>query len=160
MTLYEAVEAQDLQAVAKALKRKEDVNQVGPGNRTPLISAAHQGDEELVEVLLAAGAEPTWKDDEMETALMKAAANGHVACVDLLLPLASPDEADEARAFLRAHGKTDGPQELRGPPTRIEKLKEAAAKYGARAASFVGYEEPEERLQKLIKARETLGKKK
>src|SRR4051794_28833246 len=115
MTLYEAIEAGDLKAAKKQLAAGEDVNQQGPGNRTPLIEAARVGNLALVELLLAAGAEPMLKDAEHESALLKAAANGHHAVCDLLFPLADDDERGMAEAFLGAVGKTNGPEEIPNP---------------------------------------------
>ena len=163
MTLYEAVEAADAEAVVVRLEAGEDVNQMGPGGSTPLIEAARAGNAELVEVLLAAGAEPMLKDAEQESALLKAAANGHRAVCALLLPLASEDERGMAEAFLGAVGKTNGP--LAAPPPegflgirkKTDALKRRAAVFGARAAKFVGYDRPAERVDLVERAEERVG---
>ncbi len=122
MTLYEAVEAADGEAVLTRLEAGEDINQLGPSGSTPLIEAARMGNAELVEVLLAPGAEPMLKDSEQETALLKAAAHGHSAVCALLLPLASEDERGMARAFLGAVGQTHGP--------RVERVERAEKQEG------------------------------
>lgn len=165
MTLYEAVEAGDLKAAKKQLAAGEDVNQQGPGDKTPLIEAARAGNLALVELLLEAGAEPMLKDAEQESAVLKAAANGHHDVCEVLLPLASDDERGMAAAFLGAVGKTNGPQELPGPEKDFLGLKakagdltHKAAVYGARAAKFVGYDKPAERVERVERAEERVGK--
>lgn len=136
---------------------------MGPGGSTPLIEAARMGNSELVEILLAGGAEPMLKDAEQESALLKAAANGHRAVCALLLPTASEDERGMAEAFLGAVGKTHAP--LAAPPPdgflgirkKTEELKRRAAVLGARAAKFVGYEQPAERIEQLERAEQRTG---
>lgn len=165
MTLYEAVEAADGEAVVACLEAGEDINQMGPGGATPLIEAARMGNAQLVEVLLAAGAEPMLKDAEQESALLKAAANGHRDCYALLIPAASEDERGMAEAFLGAVGKTHGPS-VPPPPEgflglrkKTDELKRRAAILGARAAKFVGYQQPAERLEQLERAEDRNSKK-
>lgn len=163
MNLYAAVEAGDAEAVVAALEAGEDVNQMGPGGATPLIEAARRGNAELVEVLLAGGAEPFLKDDEQESAILKAAANGHRAVCALLMPAASDDERGMAEAFLGAVGKTHGPAAAAAAPgflgirKKTDELKKRAAVLGARAARFVGYEQPAERIDQLERAEERVG---
>jgi uncharacterized protein len=163
MTLYEAVEAADAEAVVARLEAGEDINQMGPGGATPLIEAARMGNAQLVEVLLAAGAEPMLKDAEQDSALLKAAANGHRDVCALLFPTASEDERGMAEAFLGAVGKTHGPS-VAPPPEgflgirkKTEELKRRAAVLGARAARFVGYEKPADRIEQLERAEERTG---
>ena len=163
MTLIEAIQAGDADAVAQRLDAGDDVNMLGEGATTPLIEAARLGSEELVEVLLAAGAEPFMKDREQETALLKAAANGHRRVCGLLIDSASEDEKGMAEAFLSAYGKTDGPKELPPPPgfmgfrKKIADFKKNAAVIGARAAKFVGYDQPAERIETIERAEERKG---
>lgn len=163
MTLIEAILAGDADAVAQRLDAGDDVNMLGDNATTPLIEAARLGSEELVEVLLSAGAEPFMKDAEQETALLKAAANGHKAVCALLVDAATDDERDMARAFLSAYGKTDGPKELPPPPgflgfrKKIADFKKNAAVIGARAARFVGYEEPADRIEMIERAEKRTG---
>ena len=164
MTLYDAVEAGDLKAAKKQIAAGEDVNQQGPGDKTPLIEAARVGNLAMVELLLEAGAEPMLKDGEQESAVLKAAANGHHDVCELLLPLASEDERGMAAAFLGAVGKTNGPNELPAPEkdflglkAKAEDLTRKAAVYGARAAKFVGYDKPAERIERVERAEERTG---
>ena len=163
MTLFEAVTAADAEQVVARLEAGEDINQMGPGGSTPLIEAARMGSAELVEVLLAAGAEPMLKDGEQESALLKAAANGHRAVCALLLPTASEDERGMAEAFLGAAGKTHGPLAAPKPDgflgirKKLEELKRKGAVVGARAARFVGYDQPAERVEMVERAEQRSG---
>ena len=109
MTLYEAVEAGDLEAAKEQIAAGEDLNQQGPDERTPLIEAARLGHLELVELLLEAGAEPMLKDAEQESAVLKAAANGHREVCALLMPHASDDERGMPRRFWAQSGRQTGP---------------------------------------------------
>ncbi len=163
MNLYQAVEAADAEAVVARLEAGEDINQLGPGGSTPLIEAARLGNAQLVEVLLAAGAEPMLKDAEQESALLKAAANGHREVCALLLEVASDDERSMAEAFLGAVGKTHGPS-VAAPPDgflgirkKTDELKRRAAVLGARAAKFVGYEQPANRIERVERAEQRSG---
>lgn len=165
MTLYEAIEANDLEAIQACVAAGEDLNQLGPGDRTPLIEAARLGHLELVALLIEAGAEPMLRDSEQETALLKAAANGHSEICELLLPTASEDERGMAEAFLGAVGKTHAPAEAKGPKNdflgikaKTERLTQKAAVVGARAAKFVGYDAPAERVERIERAEERIGK--
>ncbi len=163
MTLFEAVEAADAEAVVARLEAGEDINQMGPGGATPLIEAARRGNAQLVEVLLAAGAEPMLKDGEQESALLKAAANGHRDICALLLTTASDDERGMAEAFLGAVGKTHGPRAAAPPDgflgirKKTDELKRRAAVLGARAARFVGYEQPADRVDRVERAEQRTG---
>jgi len=148
MTLYEAVESGDVGSVQAALKTAKDVNELGPGKRTPLIVAAAAGRADLVKLLLAAGAEPGWKDAEEETALLKAAANGHREVAALLIDSAPEDERDLARAFLAAFGKSHGPEYQYDESS----VKRKAVEVAARAANFVGHESPLDRLERVERA--------
>ena len=51
---------------------------------TPLHVASEEGHLEVVRELLARGASPSWEDDEGETAITLATANGHAAIAALL----------------------------------------------------------------------------
>jgi ankyrin repeat protein len=51
---------------------------------TPLIVAAFEGNKEVIEQLLAKGADIDAKDNEGNTALSLASARGHTAVVELL----------------------------------------------------------------------------
>lgn len=163
MTLYEAVEAADAELVVARLEAGEDVNQLGPDGSTPLIAAARVGNAQLVEVLLAAGAETFLKDADQETAILKAAANGHREAYALLLPSASEDDRGMGEAFLGAVGKTHGPAAAPPDPgflgirKKTEELKRRAAVFGARAARFVGYDQPADRVERVERAEQRTG---
>lgn len=153
MTLFEAVEARDGTALAQALTSVRDVNVIGPGRTTPLIEAARAGWLEGVRALLKAGAEPGWKDEAEETALLKAAANGQLEVARVLAPLASDDERDLARAFLQAFGATHAP-EYQYDESR---LKKKAVELAARAADFAGYEDPLKRVERVDRSKKGKG---
>lgn len=168
MDLYDAVLAGDVVAVKRALATEKDVNVLGPEQRTPLIEAAAAGRLELVKLLLAAGAEAEWKDEASETALLKAAANGHAAVAAVLMPLGTDDERDLARSFLQAFAASSGREYVYDPHEAAQKLgskvetapapaptaaQQKAAEVAARAASFFGYQEPLERLERAHEAK-------
>lgn len=155
MTLYEAVESGEVAQVQAALAAGADVNMLGPDKRTPLIEAAGRGQLEIVQVLLAAGAEPRWRDGADETALLRAAANGHLAVARVLSPLADDEERELARAFLANASATHGPEEV---PQEFG-LKRKAVEVAARAAGFVGDEDPLERLGRIERAEKNAKKK-
>jgi ankyrin repeat protein len=56
-----------------------DVNGRQSGGYTPLMSAAQNGDEDLAELLLARGADPTLEDDQGLSAMAHAGKAGHAA---------------------------------------------------------------------------------
>ncbi len=151
MTLFEAVQAADAEALEKLAAEVRDINEAFDGGRTALIEAAARGRVELVKILLEAGADPSLKDAEHETAMLKAAANGETDVVHVLAPHATEDERDMARAFLKAHGKSFSPEYL-GPPDDFGKLKRAAATASARVSKFVGHDSPSERLDRVKRA--------
>lgn len=148
MTLFEAIESGDLAVLRSAIEHTNDLNVLGPGRTTPLIEAAAIGWLEAVELLLQAGAEPTWKDEAEETALLKAAANGHARVVSLLSPLATDEDQDLARAFLAAFGASHAP-DFHYDENR---LKKKAVELAARAANFVGNEDPLNRVNRVTRA--------
>ena len=155
MSLIEAVRSNDVKQLEAALKAARDVNELGEGGRTPLIEAAANGALEMVQRLIAAGAEPNWKDDDQETALLKAAANGHAKVVAALEKFADDDERAMARSFLAAHGTAHAPEfQYDGSA-----LKKKAIEVAARAANFVGHEEPLERLERMGRAEANAKKK-
>lgn len=155
MTLYEAVERGEVAQVKEALATAPDVNMLGPDKRTPLIEAAGQGLLEIVELLLAAGAEPRCRDASDETALLRAAANGHLAVARVLSALAEDEERELARSFLAAAGATHAPDVLKDEPG----LKRKAIELAARAAGFVGHDAPLERIERVERSEKNVKKK-
>ena len=67
--LCAATLTQNSEMVANLIQMGSDVNSVDRSGRTPLMIAAFVGDSEIVEMLLAAGANPEFKNDAGETAL-------------------------------------------------------------------------------------------
>jgi hypothetical protein len=158
MTLFEAVQSRDAEALKKLAGQAKDINEAFDAGRTALIEAAALGELQLVKVLLEAGADPSLRDADHETALLKAAANGHLEVVYALAPLAEEDERDLARAFLKAHGKSFSP-EYQGPDADFGKLKRAAATASARVSKFVGHDSPSERLARVERSEKNARKK-
>ncbi|MER2564928.1 MAG: ankyrin repeat domain-containing protein [Myxococcaceae bacterium] len=155
MSLFEAIETENLAAIERALAETKDVNELGPGRTTPLIEAARRGLTHAVKLLLAKGAEPTWRDDEQETAILKAGANGHPEVVALLAPGSSEDDRDLAKSFLTAFGASHSP-EYQYDPSRLHKK---AVEVAARAANFIGHDDPMKRLERNDRAQDLKKKK-
>jgi ankyrin repeat protein len=154
-TLFDAVEAADPRALSAALAQARDTNPLGPGRTTPLIEAARRGWGEGVRLLLEAGAEASWRDEADETALLKAAANGHRAVVRLLEPLSGEDDRALAEAFLQAFGSSSSP-EYQYDESRI---KTKAVELVARAADLLGHQDPARRVERVQRAEAQKGKK-
>lgn len=150
MGLFEAVQSGELAQVKERLDAGEDPNALGPDGVTPLMVAAQAGFDPIVEALLYAGAEPTLTDRIGETALMKAAANGHREVFKRLEPLATPEDADQARAFLQAVGLTHAPE--KEIEERFGKLMSSTARAGAKAAGFFGHKNPQDRVDRVDRA--------
>jgi ankyrin repeat protein len=72
------------------IERGADVNARQQGGWTALHEAAHRGDLELTEALLAAGADPRLANDEGITAAQLARDAGHAALADRLEMLSEP----------------------------------------------------------------------
>jgi ankyrin repeat protein len=144
MTLFDAVASADLAVLRAALAQGGDLDVLGEGRTTPLIAAASAGWLEGVKLLLAAGAEPGWKDAASETAFLKAAANGHASVAAVLGAYADDDERDLGRAFLAAFGASHGP-DFHDQPGQ---LRQKAVEVAARAADFVGHEDPLRRVER------------
>ncbi len=68
---------------------------VADPKKTALIVAAEQGKKEVVECLLAAHADPNWKDKHGTNALEYAQKNNHTEIVTLLAPLTSGAKVEE-----------------------------------------------------------------
>lgn len=150
MRLLDAIASLDAAAITSAIAAATDVNELGEGKTTPLIEAARLGLLDAVKALLARGAEPAWKDAQDETALLKAAANGHAAVVALLEPHAPGDEVDLARSFLAAFGASHAPEYQYDPSPLHQSLVEKAA----RAANFVGHDAGVKRLERNERAQD------
>lgn len=164
LTLFEAVERGDHDALQAAIAAADFVDVEDEGYRTPLMHAASRGDAEAVRLLLAAGADATatvgsqrranwsWAMTE-ETALHAAAAAGHVSVIGLLLaagagvdaanidggtPLHSAvwgAEPDAVRALLAA-GADPAPESDSGTPADLaaERIANAWTSEADRAA--------------------------
>jgi len=83
-----------------------------PAAGPALAAAARLGQEDTVERLLAAGADPDRQDDQGNTALMWAARNGHYAAVQRLLKYGARkdlrnDAGSTALDLAFQHGRTD-----------------------------------------------------
>jgi uncharacterized protein len=127
-----------------------DANETDGEGLTLLMRAASTGDRARVAALLAQGADPSLVDRIGETALLKAAAQGHREVFDLLIAHAGSDERDAALAFLKASGRTDSP--AGEPPSGTRgKLVEVAA----RTAKFFGHEDPQRRVERVRRAEKT-----
>lgn len=158
MTLFEAAECGDVSLLRAALKSAADVNAIGDEKKTPLILAAARGWAEGVKLLLAAGAEPAWRDASDETALLKAAANGHLEAARVLAPMANEDDKALANSFLKAFGASHAPEF--SYDEEASGLKKRAVQMVARAANFVGDEEPLARVERQQRAEENAKKSK
>ncbi|MGF7178408.1 ankyrin repeat domain-containing protein [Azospirillum doebereinerae] len=86
MTLEQAILAADLAAVADLIRSGADVNRRGLDGLTPLMMASGFGQAQVVELLLAAGADVLAVEPRMgATALHKAAQSGNTDTIGLLL---------------------------------------------------------------------------
>jgi ankyrin repeat protein len=110
-----AIEDHDADAVKELLKTNSTETTIDYGDHkiTPLLKAAWDGDEEIVTLLLEAGAKINARaTDTGETPLMNAVTRGHVAIVKLLLEKGAdvaPKNRFDFNAFTSAvaAGKTD-----------------------------------------------------
>ncbi|MFT3706025.1 MAG: ankyrin repeat domain-containing protein [Archangium sp.] len=153
MTLFEAAESGDVAKLEAALADASDVNVLGDEKKTPLIVAAARGWLEGVNLLLKAGAEPEWRDATDETALLKAAANGHLEVARVLVKTSSDDDRALANSFLKAFGASHAP-EFQYDGGKLEAAKRKAVEVVARAANFVGNEDPLSRVERQQRAEE------
>jgi uncharacterized protein len=86
MTLVDAIRTRNLAAAAQAIRDGADVNRFTPDALTPLMIAAAQGQYQMVELLLHAGAQVVAVEPRAgATALHKAALSGNPDVVGLLL---------------------------------------------------------------------------
>jgi ankyrin repeat protein len=103
----------------------------GVKGRSPLLAAARDGSAAIIRRLLAAGADPTAKDEARATALHIAAAAGRIEAVEALL--ATPGADLEAKAG----GLTPLQTAAAGGYTRVvEILLQRGAKLGAKTSPF------------------------
>ncbi|HLM45230.1 MAG TPA: ankyrin repeat domain-containing protein, partial [Myxococcaceae bacterium] len=105
---------------------------------------------DLVQCLLAGGADPSLTDRIGETALGKAAAHGHARIAALLYPHSSEDEQMMARTLLKVG--TDFfnlPREPQPPP---DELHRKLASAGAYITGKLGDTKLTERLERLERA--------
>jgi ankyrin repeat protein len=92
LSLIEAVKLDNQEAAAALIDRHVDVNAALPDGSTALLWAAHNGDAELVERLLKAGADAKVHNQFGASAMSEAAFNGNVAIMGALLKAgADPD---------------------------------------------------------------------
>lgn len=84
-TLYDLALEGDVKAVTEFLDKNPKALVDTPGESTPLMAAAAEGHESVVEVLLVRKANPNAINKTGDTALSLAAANGAAGCVTSLL---------------------------------------------------------------------------
>ena len=107
-SFYRAAVRGDLALVRTLLERDPDLVSSGqPGWRTPLIAAADRGRVEVVDFLLAHGAEVDAKMDDGSTALIAAAISGHKDVVALLIA-AGADLNTKCRGLTAIHFALSG----------------------------------------------------
>lgn len=75
--LFELLEENRLEKVKALLAAGADPNGRNAGQETPLMKAAYRGDHQLVELLLAHGAQINLRDAQGRTALLWAMAGDH-----------------------------------------------------------------------------------
>ena len=152
MTLYDAVLARDAEALAQLAAEVRDINAQFERGRTALHEAAARGYVELVAVLLAAGADPAPYDGDRETALLKAAVNGHHEVVHLLSPLATDDERDMARSLMRVHRVPFDPDQYQGRDEEVPEWKRTAADVAAKVTKLLGDDRATRRLERVMRS--------
>lgn len=84
-SLIEAVLNDDPEGVTKALKRGDNINEIGQGGQTPLMTATLRGSARAVKVLLAAGADTTIPENDGYTPMHGAGFQGRAEVARLLL---------------------------------------------------------------------------
>ena len=86
LDLIEGVRSNDATAVQHALRNGANVNYfIDDSFWTPLMKACHKGFDEIVRILLEAGADPWWRNLQKQSAIEEAVEQGHLSIVELLI---------------------------------------------------------------------------
>lgn len=117
LRLEDATKAGDKKAVTALLREKVDVNATEPGGSTPLAWAAERANDEIAELLLAAGAKPDIANSYGETPLTLACSNGDSLIVQKLLEAGASAKAarwngETALMICARNGKADAVEQL------------------------------------------------
>lgn len=83
MSLFEAVEKQNVNAVKKALKSEQSINTQDSKGRTALMLATYNNDVKSAKVLIEAGADVNIQDDMQNSPFLYAGAEGYLDIVKL-----------------------------------------------------------------------------
>lgn len=106
--LVEAVKGRNLAVLKALVKQRVDVNAVDPDGASALLWAAHGGDREAVDLLLAAGAKADLANAYGVTPLYEASARGDAGIVEKLLKAgANPNTVVSGETALMAAAETD-----------------------------------------------------
>ena len=106
-TLHKACKKGDIEAVKQHLATGADVNAGGVfGTTTPLYLAAGEGHKEIVELLIAKGANVNTKTDEGSTPLHSATANEHENIAELLIEKGADVNAKDNKGRTALHCAT------------------------------------------------------
>lgn len=102
-----AIEANDPVATEAALKKVKDINRKLPGADKPLRYACQQGADQVVEILVKAGARPPQRFDPVEDPFVLAAEHQHTGVLKrmIALGLASPEILDHVLADAAMEGR-------------------------------------------------------
>ena len=109
--LFKAAERKAPERVKTLLDEGADVNAIIPGDGTPLIAAAREGDSDVVKLLLDRGAKPNIGVSGDGNALLNAAREGHRDIVNLLLDRGADINAGvegDGNALIMAAGSGHG----------------------------------------------------
>ena len=114
--LFKAAERKAPERVKTLLDEGADVNAIIPGDGTPLIAAAREGDSDTVKLLLDRGAKPNIGVRGDGNALLNAAREGHRDIVNLLLDRGADINAGvegDGNALIMAAGSGHGRMDAR-----------------------------------------------